>query len=71
MARITHVTYQRVKVVAKYETKRLEATAEVDVLEDPEQVLNDLRQWVESTIDGKATTEAFVPYSRLSDSSKD
>jgi len=65
MARITHVTYQQVKVIRQYETQRIEATAEVDVLEDPHDVLKALRSWVQAELLGvKPNEQAFVPYSK-------
>ena len=50
MARITHVTYQRVRSIAKFETERIEATAEVSIIEDPKEVLRDLKMWVDEAL---------------------
>jgi hypothetical protein len=68
MARITEVTYQRVLQVEKFEPARVSATATVEEWEDPEDVLDDLKAWVEDKLNDRplreSVAETFAPYTK-------
>lgn len=49
--KITTITYQAVKNLGNYESERLEASADVESGEDPDDAALQLRRWVNLTLD--------------------
>lgn len=49
--KITKITYQAVKNLGNYESERLEASADIEEGEDPDDAAHSLRRWVNLTLD--------------------
>lgn len=49
--KITKITYQAVKNLGNYESERLEASADVEEGEDPDDAALKLRRWVNLSLD--------------------
>lgn len=63
MARIKELTFQQVKSIGSFETKRINAVVEVERWEDPDEVYADLERWVCDSLNGKTPkTDRFKPY---------
>lgn len=51
--RIKTISYQAVKNLGNYESERLEASADVEEGEDPDDAVLKLRRWVNLTLDAR------------------
>lgn len=65
--KITAITYQAVKNLGNYESERLEASADVEAGEDPQDVALQLRRWVNLTLDAPPHSIMGKPQSDLPD----